>query len=514
MRARILLATDCFAVILATLAALILRENFQVSAAHFIALVPYIVATIAVAAPAFSLAGLNQAIWRYSTLPDFLRVTGVMAATVGGAVGLAFAYNRLDGVARSLPILQFLTGTALLLGVRVIHRLGHEFSHRRKASAALLQASNDDMAGLTILIVGISRLAEVYLQAVSEMAPGQIRIAGLMGRADRHAGRLVATHPVLGTPESVESVLDSLEVHGVCVDRIVVAVAFKSLSPEARNALVRVERSRSIELRLLAEDLDLDFEKPGYGSRAQDAKRGPGRESQSFEVPPDALQRMARKPYWAVKRFIDCFGSLFLFVFLFPLIILTGVLIAGSLGTPVLFWQQRPGLGGRPFRLYKFRTMRAAHSEDGRRLQEHERASRLGNALRRLRVDEAPQLLNILRGEMSFVGPRPLLPRDQSEDYRARLLVRPGLTGWAQVVGGRDITPEDKAVLDVWYVRNASLALDIEIAFRTLFVLFFGERISIALIERAWRDLSAGGVLGVELESKLKNGLHVVYPRV
>src|SRR5208337_5259211 len=104
------------------------------------------------------------------------------------------------------------------------------------------------------------------------------------------------------------------------------------------------------------------------------------------------------------------------------------------------------------------------------------------------------QLFNILRGEMSFVGPRPLLPRDQPEAYRARLLVRPGLTGWAQVVGGRDISPEDKAALDVWYVRNASLALDIEIAIRTVPVVLFGERISVSLIERAWRDLSESGV--------------------
>ena len=121
--------------------------------------------------------------------------------------------------------------------------------------------------------------------------------------------------------------------------------------------------------------------------------------------------------------------------------VLAAVLVGASVGLPVLFWQQRPGLGGRPFRVYKFRTMRAAHSSDGRRLSDKERVSQMGTLMRRLRLDELPQLFNIFRGDMSFIGPRPLLPCDQSDAYRARLLVRPGLTGWAQVVGGRDISP-------------------------------------------------------------------------
>lgn len=182
-----------------------------------------------------------------------------------------------------------------------------------------------------------------------------------------------------------------------------------------------------------------------------------------------------------------------------PLMVITGVLVAISMGSPVAFWQQRPGLGGRPFRLYKFRTMRAAHDGDGRRLADAERVSRVGTIMRRLRLDELPQLFNVVRGEMSLIGPRPLLPCDQSDKYRARLLVRPGVTGWAQVVGGRDISPEDKAALDVWYVRNASLMLDLKIAAKTIPMVLLGERISRPLIERAWRELSEGGILKGDL---------------
>src|SRR5262249_30200008 len=150
---------------------------------------------------------------------------------------------------------------------------------------------------------------------------------------------------------------------------------------------------------------------------------------------------------------IDIAASLFLLILSAPLVIILGALVAATMGWPLFFWQQRPGLGSRPFRLYKFRTLGAALAPDGHKLSDEERASRFGTFLRRTRLDEFPQLFNILRGDMSFVGPRPLLPRDQHDAHRARLLVRPGLTGWAQVVGGRTISAEDKAALDVWYVR-------------------------------------------------------------
>lgn len=123
------------------------------------------------------------------------------------------------------------------------------------------------------------------------------------------------------------------------------------------------------------------------------------------------------------------------------------------------------------------------------------RTSRLGDLLRRTRLDELPQLFNVLFGDMSFVGPRPLLPRDQPDAFRARLLVRPGLTGWAQVVGGRALSAEDKAALDVWYVRHASLTLDLDILRRTVPMVVFGERAHDDLVSRAWSDLLQAGIV-------------------
>jgi lipopolysaccharide/colanic/teichoic acid biosynthesis glycosyltransferase len=178
-----------------------------------------------------------------------------------------------------------------------------------------------------------------------------------------------------------------------------------------------------------------------------------------------------------------------------PIMAFVAICIAATIGRPFVFWQQRPGLGGRPFRLYKFRTMNAAYTSDGRALSDDERMSRIGNFLRRTRLDELPQLFNIVLGDMSFIGPRPLLPRDQDDAYRARLLLRPGLTGWAQVVGGRAISAEDKAALDVWYVRHASVLLDLKVVLKTIPIVLFGETISRHLIERAWSDLREAGVL-------------------
>jgi lipopolysaccharide/colanic/teichoic acid biosynthesis glycosyltransferase len=151
--------------------------------------------------------------------------------------------------------------------------------------------------------------------------------------------------------------------------------------------------------------------------------------------------------------------------------------------------------------------MGASHTPDGRRLPDTHRMSKAGKFMRRTRLDELPQLINILRGDMSFVGPRPLLPQDQPKACAARLLVRPGLTGWAQVVGGRDISPEDKAALDFWYVRKAGLLLDLGIIARTVPFILFGERISGSLIERARRELTESGIMKAETNYRMEKDL-------
>ena len=234
MRKLVLLLVDVALILLATLFALFLRENFNVSSAKLIGFLPFLLATLVMALAVFPLTGLNRSVWRFSSLHDHLLVTAAVSATVAGAVGIDFAYDRLEGVARSLPFLQFLTGTAFLTGVRVLHRLAHDFSSASRAAPALLRPGAQASPAKTVLIVGISRLAEAYLRAAAELAPGQIKIAGVASRSERHAGRLVSTHPVLGKPEDLGNILDTLEVHGIAVDCVAVAVPFEVLS--ARSA--------------------------------------------------------------------------------------------------------------------------------------------------------------------------------------------------------------------------------------------------------------------------------------
>jgi sugar transferase EpsL len=149
-----------------------------------------------------------------------------------------------------------------------------------------------------------------------------------------------------------------------------------------------------------------------------------------------------------------------------PILVLIGLLVRISLGSPVLFRQQRPGLHGRPFILYKFRTMTDAMDESGQPRPDEERMTRVGSLLRSTSLDELPELWNVLKGDMSLVGPRPLLMEYvdlYTPDQARRHLARPGITGWAQVNGRNAVGWEERFRMDTWYVDNRSLGLDLKI---------------------------------------------------
>ena len=166
------------------------------------------------------------------------------------------------------------------------------------------------------------------------------------------------------------------------------------------------------------------------------------------------------------KRTLDLVLSAGALLLLSPLIAALALLVRTRLGTPVLFRQQRPGLGGIPFILYKFRTMTDDRDVQGRPLSDTERLTPFGRFLRSTSLDELPELLNVLHGKMSLVGPRPLLVQyleRYTPEQARRHEVRPGITGWAQVNGRNTLTWEQKFALDVWYVDHLSAALDLKI---------------------------------------------------
>ncbi|WP_318489720.1 sugar transferase [Photobacterium leiognathi] len=182
-----------------------------------------------------------------------------------------------------------------------------------------------------------------------------------------------------------------------------------------------------------------------------------------------------------IKRLFDIIASILALLLLSPVIAITAYFIHKKLGSPVLFRQVRPGLNGKPFEMIKFRTMKDAVDKEGNQLPDSERLTPFGMKLRSTSLDELPELWNVLKGDMSLVGPRPLLmdylPLYSQEQAR-RHDVRPGVTGWAQINGRNAISWQDKFKLDVWYVDNQSLWLDIKIIFLTIKKVLVKEGIS------------------------------------
>ncbi|UNP74888.1 sugar transferase [Bacillus nitratireducens] len=182
-----------------------------------------------------------------------------------------------------------------------------------------------------------------------------------------------------------------------------------------------------------------------------------------------------------MKRFFDVVMSLSLLISFSFIIILVAILIRLKLGSPVLFKQQRPGLQGKPFFLYKFRTMNDMRDNKGVLLGDHIRLTPFGNLLRKYSLDELPQLINVVKGDLSLVGPRPLLMEYlplYSKEQMERHNMRPGITGWAQINGRNAISWEEKFQLDIWYVKNQTLFLDMKILIFTIVKVFKSEGVN------------------------------------
>ena len=454
---------------------------------------PYVFISVGCASVVFLIGGLDRTPWRYSSVADHLQVIVLSVLAILLALVLTFALNRLEPVARSLPVLQ----GALIVSVLVFARSAARFWHARQ-----IHINGNGRANVqpheTVLVVGVNTVTELFLLSVKEFASQRVQVAGILAEEPSMRGRAIQQKPVLGTVEELPEILQSLEVHGVAVDKIVVATAADRLRPRALETLLETEKSSDIAVQFLSEQLG--FENSSEGASvlsSQNRNSVPGQR---------ALARLGTvidvdhtnstgKSFRFRKRIVDVFGATFLIITLSPVVVIVAFVVALDVGFPLIFWQQRPGLYGRPFKLYKFRTMRAPHDRHRRRIPDDQRSSAVGQIIRRARLDELPQLYNVLVGDMSLIGPRPLLPCDQSPDYAARLSVRPGITGWAQVNGGRIISPSDKCILDIWYAQNASFVLDLKIVLSTVKMIFLGDRINTEAVNQARSDLGLKALL-------------------
>jgi lipopolysaccharide/colanic/teichoic acid biosynthesis glycosyltransferase len=409
---------------------------------------------------------LNDGLSRYFSVHDAVSI--LKASAVAGLMTSAvlFTFTRLDGIPRSTPLICVFILASGLITSRALALL-HD-------NANSVPVDEDSSAREHIIMIGANHLSALYIKLVRSYSPNRHRVIAVLDNEVSLFGRRIVGVPVVSTIAQIERTIEEFEVHGVCVDRIIVGGDDAILSRESRAEVERVCEQHNIELQFVSHLIGFDAFKAKL--HVADAVLKPA-------------SSLAHLPsYHRVKRFIDFFVSGAAIVLLSPLIGLVSLLVLIDLGSPVVFWQQRVGRGGTSFFLYKFRTLHAPFDRQGLPVSEDDRRSWIGRWLRNARLDEIPQLLNVLVGEMSLIGPRPLLPEDQPTNSKLRLLARPGVTGWAQVNGGNLITNNEKGALDEWYVRHASFWLDLRILASTLGFMFRGERRSEAALQHALQD--------------------------
>jgi lipopolysaccharide/colanic/teichoic acid biosynthesis glycosyltransferase len=362
-----------------------------------------------------------------------------------------FTFTRLQGIPRATPIIHAFILAGGLIAARVIARAFD-------SGPTVITTARSFVARENIIMIGANHLSSLYIKLLKAAWPHRYTILAVLDDRAQSTGRTMAGINILAATNSLESVIDEFVVHGIETSRVIVGGEETSLAEDALKDIRRVCARKKIKLDFVPQLIGL--------SEVRLTSTEP-----VYQVTAGAAPSFDRPRYFEVKPLIDFVAALAM-ILLFPMLIFAGILVLLDVGMPLLFWQERIGQGGRRFLLYKFRTLRAPFDAQGRPVPEQERLSRIGRLMRQSRLDELPQVLNMLVGDMSLIGPRPLLPADQPANPTTRLMVRPGMTGWAQVNGGKFLTPEEKDEYDEYYIRHASPWFDLYIVWLTLKVIF------------------------------------------
>lgn len=383
---------------------------------------------------------IQDGLLRNFSAQEFLCILEAVLFTELMTCGVLFSLTRMDGIPRSMPLIHAALLVAGLIGGRLFFRVmlpdsAHEHQARRER----------------VIVIGASRFAFHFIQMLRAYAPPSHPVIAVLDQNPKMVGRALAEVQVMGMPHELEAIVTEFAIHGIHVDRVVVAQEASQLGEATSQEIERVCQDRQIQLQYLPRLVGITESK-----------------ERELATTVEQTDQQPLSTYFWLKRWIDVLGALALIVVLSPIALIAGLLVLLDVGAPILFWQERLGWKGRPFLIYKFRTLRAPFDSDGERVDTSREPTAIGRFLRATRLDELPQLLNVLLGDMSLIGPRPLLPEDQPGNLADRLSVRPGLTGWAQVNGGKLVSKEEKEGFDTWYVRNASLRVDLHIALLTL----------------------------------------------
>jgi lipopolysaccharide/colanic/teichoic acid biosynthesis glycosyltransferase len=435
---------DLFWALVSPLVALYLRDAAILWRADW-NLIEYWLLSSGFALLAFFALRLQDGITRYFSVHEALDIAeAVLFAELMTFIAL-FTLTRFDGIPRSIPLTHGLLLAAGLIGARMVVRvvLGGEDEavdyHRRRER---------------VILIGANRFASSFIQLLKAYAPEGQPVIAVLDAGAAMVGRAFAGVQVLGAPHELEAIVSEFAIHGVITDRVVIAGEADFLSPAVLNEVERICKKNQISLSFLPRMIGIT----DWGASDAAASSQPVQAKPPFALP----------SFFRLKRCIDLIGSLVLVLLLSPILTIAGLLVLLDVGRPIFFWQERLGWEGRAFLIYKFRTLRAPFDAAGNPTLAGRRPSAIGQFLRVTRIDELPQLLNVLLGDMSLIGPRPLLPEDQPSNTSVRLSVRPGISGWAQVNGAKLVSKEEKEKLDEFYIRNASLWLDLRIIAGTL----------------------------------------------
>ena len=443
---------------LSPLLALCLRNAPVLSKQGVMSAVAYCVVSLIFSLTAFTAFRIHSVVPRYLNVGD---ITDLAKAVLLGELmtcAVLFTFTRLDGIPRSTPAIH-----ALVLGGGLVaaRALVHLVEKNRKFTG------QQHVANEHVILIGLSDLSVLFMKLLQASVTDLRSVIAVLDQEPQWTGRSVNGVRVFGPPAHLDALIEEFATHGVRTNSVVVGTEADELSKEVLSGIRRVCSRHKLDLVFLSDLLTVRRAERAPNTIQVAPVRAPS---------PSPVPVVTPSTYFRFKRFIDFLVAVILIVALWPLWTLTAVLAILDVGSPVLFWQQRIGLRGRQFHLYKFRTLRASFDRNGHKIPEEHRLSRIGRLLRDTRLDEMPQLLNVLVGDMSLIGPRPLLPQDQPPNPAVRLMVRPGISGWAQVNGGALLSAAEKEELDAWYIRDASPWIDLRIALMTIFSLLRGDR--------------------------------------
>lgn len=408
---------------------------------------------------------------------ELLKIFKVAAMTsIGGVIGMFF-FQALMFLPRYVPIIHFL----LVLAAFTLFAA----SRARSFDANIVQAArlkHRQGVAENQLLIGSGPISAHYAAMIDSMPNIQKKIAGIVSISGDLVGSTLGGRTVVGPIDNFQEIISEFSNHGIAIDRVVIGAIDDADVEFARSSIASFCEARSISISLvrdffqddIATEFDDDLLEAEYIA--------------SSEFGSHLISR-----YLVLRQKYEFIFAFLLALVLLPIFLVVGLIVFLDVGRPLVFWQKRIGRNQMMITIHKFRTLPHKYQED----QDGDRsASVLGRMLQTTRLDELPQVYDILQGQVSFIGPRPLLPHDLPRDVPLetdlRHKVLPGLTGWAQVHGGKQVTAKEKIALDIWYLRHATFWLDVKILIMTVRVVFgFRDRRDEKRIDEAVEELAS-----------------------